>query len=107
MCLGYYNLKSIIIPDSVQRIGEGAFFHCENLEKIVIPYSVEAIDDTAFRGCVNLKEVYIESKTIKDLGWGIFYGCSDDLVVYYCSDIVKKYCKNQIFKSQPFNLDEE
>ena len=101
------NLKSIVIPDSVQRIGEGAFFHCENLEKIVIPYSVESIDDTAFRGCVNLKEVYIESKTIKDLGWGIFYGCSDELVVYYCSDIVKRYCKNQIFKSQPFNLEEE
>lgn len=100
-------LKNVIIPDSVQRIGEGAFFHCENLERIVIPYSVETIDDTAFRGCVNLREVYIESKTIKDLGWGIFYGCPEDLVVYYCSEIVKKYCKNQIFKSSPFELDVE
>ena len=100
------NLKEVIIPDSVQRIGEGAFFHCEQLEKVVIPYSVDSIDDTAFRGCSNLKEVYIQSKTIKDLGWGIFYGCSNDLVVYYCSDIVKKYCQNQIFKSEEFKCDE-
>lgn len=101
------NLKTVIIPDSVQRIGEGAFFHCENLERIVIPYSVDCIDDTAFRGCTKLKEVYIHSKTIKDLGWGIFYGCSEDLVVYYCSDIVKKYCENQIFKSKFFVPDED
>ncbi|MGM9858113.1 MAG: leucine-rich repeat protein [Bacilli bacterium] len=104
------NLKQVIIPDSVHRIGEGAFFHCESLERIVIPYSVETIDDTAFRGCSNLKEVYIESETIQDLGWGIFYGCSENLVVYYCSNIVKKYCENQIFKSLPFtpsNPEEE
>ena len=101
------NLKEIIIPDSVQRIGEGAFFHCENLEKVVIPYSVDCIDDTAFRGCKKLKEVYIQSKTIKDLGWGIFYGCSKDLVVHYCSDIVKKYCVGQFFESKYFEFDDE
>ena len=101
------NLKTVVIPDSVQRIGEGAFFHCENLERVIIPYSVDSIDDTAFRGCSKLKEVYIQSKTIKDLGWGIFYGCSADLVVYYCSDIVKQYCQNQIFQSKEFHFEEE
>ena len=74
----------------------------DDIEKIVIPYSVETIDDTAFRGCSNLKEVYIESETIQDLGWEIFYGYNENLVVYYCSEIVKKYCENQIFKSLPF-----
>ncbi len=101
------NLKSVIIPDSVQKIGEGAFFRCENLERIIIPYSVDVIEDTAFRGCENLKEVYIESKTIKELGWGIFYGCSHDLTVYYCSEMVKRYCKNQVFKSEPFAIEED
>lgn len=99
------NLKEVIIPDSVQRIGEGAFFHCESLESIVIPYSVDCIDDTAFRGCRNLKHVYIESKTIKDLGWGIFYGCSPELVVHYCSDIVREYCVGQFFQSEYFEFD--
>ena len=41
-------------------------------------------------------------ETIQDLGWGIFYGCNENLVVYYCSETVKKYCENQIFKSLPF-----
>lgn len=101
------NLKTVIIPDSVQKIGEGAFFRCENLETIVIPYSVDCIEDTAFRGCEKLKEVHIESKTIKELGWGIFYGCSQDLTVYYCSEIVKKYCKNQLFKSEQFASEDD
>ena len=86
-------LKRIIIPDSVETIGEGAFINCTNLEEIVIPYSVDSINDTAFRGCKNLKKVYIESKTLKDFGWGVFYRCSRDLTVYYCSDIVKEYCE--------------
>ena len=40
--------------------------------------------------------------TIQDLGWGILYCCNENLVVYYCSEVVKKYCENQIFKSLPF-----
>ena len=96
------NLKSVTIPDSVENIGEGAFFHCENLEKVFIPYSVDSINDTAFRGCKNLKEAYIESKSVKDWGWGIFYGCSPDLTVFYCSEVVKEYCESLNIKHKRF-----
>ena len=96
------NLKSIDIPDSVEIIGEGAFYHCENLESITIPYSVDSISDTAFRGCKNLKEVYIESNSVKDWGWGIFYGCSEDLVVYYCNEVIKEYCESLNIKHKRF-----
>ncbi len=96
------NLKEITIPDSVETIGEGAFFHCESLEKIIIPYSVKTINDTAFRGCENLKEVYVECTSVSDWGWGIFYGCSPDLVVYYCHDSVKEYCDSLNIKCKKY-----
>lgn len=42
------NLKEIAIPDSVVRIGYGAFYHCDNLETISIPSSVTEIEPYAF-----------------------------------------------------------
>ncbi len=44
-------LTSIIIPNSVTTIGEGAFKECYNLTSITIPYSVTKIGKTAFFGC--------------------------------------------------------
>lgn len=35
--------KSVIIPDTIKKIGEGAFSVCENLSEIHIPASVESI----------------------------------------------------------------
>ncbi|MGN1037572.1 MAG: leucine-rich repeat protein, partial [Ruminococcus sp.] len=52
--IGYmgYNqkIKSVTIPDSVKKISESAFSHCENLEYINIPESVEYIGAWAFCG---------------------------------------------------------
>lgn len=98
------NLKEVIIPDSVERIGEGAFFHCENLEEIHIPYSVDTIQDTAFRGCFNLKKVYIASKSFKDLGWGLFYGCKN-VTVYCDSSEIEKYCDKLNIKCERYNFN--
>ncbi|MDD7186109.1 MAG: leucine-rich repeat domain-containing protein [Oscillospiraceae bacterium] len=52
--IGYmgYNqkIKFVTIPDSVKKISESAFSHCENLEYINIPESVEYIGAWAFCG---------------------------------------------------------
>ena len=53
---------SYVIPDSVTRIGDRAFFRCESLTDIVIPDSVTSIGDRAFYGCsfpYNLKQELI------------------------------------------------
>lgn len=42
--------ESVIIPDSVRKIGLFAFSHCRQLQEIVIPEQVEEIDDFAFHG---------------------------------------------------------
>lgn len=45
------SLSSVVIPDSVTRIGEGTFIGCESLKSIVIPDGVVSIDKDAFRDC--------------------------------------------------------
>ncbi|MCH5348366.1 MAG: leucine-rich repeat domain-containing protein, partial [Oscillospiraceae bacterium] len=47
-------LESVIIPDSVERIGISAFEECTKLEEIIIPEGVKTIDDTAFLRCTGL-----------------------------------------------------
>lgn len=93
---GCYNLTSVIIPDSVRIMGEGAlgwhynlenvrlskslteipknaFRHCSKLSRINIPEGVEKISDYAFNGCDNLTSITIpESVTeigIRALGY--------------------------------------
>lgn len=41
-------LGSIVIPDGVEKIGYGAFYHCENLNHVTIPESVKEIEGNAF-----------------------------------------------------------
>lgn len=92
---GCKNLETIIIPDSVNEIGEFAFFSCTGLKRVVIPDSVICIDDNAFRGCTGLREVIIESEIIKELGWGIFYNCSEELVVKSYMRKMEAYCSGK------------
>ena len=52
-------LTAVQIPDGVTRIGYDAFLNCEALTAIRIPDSVTRIEDEAFRGCNSLKSVKI------------------------------------------------
>ena len=60
---GCYNLKEIILPDSLTSIGFCAFNAC-GLESIEIPSSVTTIGDWAFRSCIAAKDIYLNNKDI-------------------------------------------
>ena len=47
-------IESVIIPDSVSRIGAAAFKNCSSLKTAVVSDSVTEIADDAFDGCDNL-----------------------------------------------------
>ncbi len=60
---GCISLTSITIPDSVTSIDYNAFNGCESLTSITIPDSVTSIGDLAFNGCTNLNSVFITDLT--------------------------------------------
>jgi hypothetical protein len=82
---GCSNLKSIIIPDSVDYISFGAFRNCHNLTSITIPKSVNYIGMDAFEYCSNLTSVIIPS-SVTNIGGLAFYGCSNLTKIVNYSD---------------------
>lgn len=63
-------LKKVILPSSLRRIGESAF-DGTGLEYIVIPEGVRTIGKFAFMGCKRLREVRLP-KTLTGMGEGAF-----------------------------------
>ena len=57
-------LKNVVIPDSVEYIGEKAFGHCLKMKYVVVPDSVEYIGENAFTN----GKIYCESLS-KPEGW--------------------------------------
>lgn len=70
----------LVIPDEINGlpvtiIGSGAFTGCEYVTDIVLPESVEKVEDYAFYGCAGLKRVNMPSDP-EAYGVGLFSGCS-------------------------------
>lgn len=65
----------IYIPNSVDSIGNDAFFGRTGLTSITIPHSVTSIGDRAFDGCKGLTSITI-SNGVKSIGRGAFFECS-------------------------------
>lgn len=63
-----------IIPESVQSIGEYAFYDNSGLTSVTIPDSVEGIGKGVFRGCTGIESV-IMGKKVRNIGDEVFLGC--------------------------------
>jgi hypothetical protein len=71
----YAEVNSVVIPDSVTKIGKWAFRDCDNLNSVVIGNGVTIIDNQAFYGC-GLISVEIGS-SVESIGDLAFYGCGN------------------------------
>lgn len=59
-------LEEIVLPDSVEEIGTGAFRYCENLKKITIGKSIKKINGNTFYG-VPLESLVISAENDLEL----------------------------------------
>ncbi len=79
-------LREINIPAGVREIGEAAFAACAALRTLTIPPNVKHIGKKAFLGCAALETVYI-SEGVEELEAGVFAKCSKLRKVYIPASI--------------------
>ena len=70
-----YGLKTVTIGNSVTTIGNGAFDSCYGLKTVTIGNSVTTIGERAFDGCTGLTEVTIPN-SVTNIGGLAFYRCT-------------------------------
>ncbi len=70
-----------VIPNTVTRIGNGAFHDCIGLISVTIPTSLTIIGSSAFSGCISLRVVFFKGDA-PNPGQGMF-DASSKAVVYY------------------------
>jgi hypothetical protein len=68
-------IKDLVIPNSVTRIGGGAFNGCTGLTSVTIPNSVTDIGYWTFQNCTSLTSVTIPN-SVTSIGVQSFEGCT-------------------------------
>lgn len=70
----YPRFKEIKIPDSVETIGNGAFYDCRDLERIALPSALQTLSNSTFYDCTALSEVTFPA-SLKTIEKSAFSGC--------------------------------
>jgi hypothetical protein len=69
------SVTSIILPESLSKIGYRAFYNCSSLSNIKIPESVTSIGSWAFGNCSSLTSINIP-EGVTSIESCVFYRCS-------------------------------
>ena len=68
-------LKSAVVAEGIEVVGNRTFKACFNLESIVLPSTLTEIESNAFQSCSKLTSIDIPAG-VTTFGDGAFYGCS-------------------------------
>ncbi|MGN1207164.1 MAG: leucine-rich repeat protein, partial [Eubacteriales bacterium] len=73
----YKNAKmtSVVIPDTVKTIGDGAFLECMKLSSVQFGNGVTSIGDQAFYDCIKLTSLSLPS-SVEEIGTSAFGFCT-------------------------------
>ena len=84
--LGFENISSVALADSVEELPAGMLQGCSSLQKIDLPSGIKAIPDKFLYGCTSLGSVQIPDAVTK-IGEESFYGCSSLQSVSFGSSV--------------------
>lgn len=82
------SLREINIPESVRKIKKGAFEKCSAMECITIPEGVQEIGADAFGACSSLKSITIPG-TVKIIERRSFIDCNNLEKVHICEGVLE------------------
>ncbi len=78
------NMEEFLIPAGVLEIGSNTFIDCDSLQTISIPAGVTSIDNMAFRQCANLEEILVDEASISfSSADGVLFSKDQDILYAY------------------------
>ena len=102
------DLKSVIISDGVQELGNYSFYGCKKLSSVILPNGLISIGEEAFEECINLTSLEIPN-TVSEIHRGAFWksGISNiniptkletirDVVFAQCSNLTNIIIPNNV-----------
>ena len=74
-CYIPYSLKTVVLSEGINTIGDWMFHDCIGLTSVTIPNGVTSIGSSAFQGCTGLTSITIPD-SVTSIGGSAFSGCS-------------------------------
>lgn len=102
-------LHTIILPQTLETIGEESFRGCSNLEAMDVPEKTSRICSSAFRDCISMKSLKVRNGYIK-IGERAFENCASLESISLPDGLTEIYggvfnsCKSLIHIDLPKNL---
>lgn len=80
-------IKEVILPDSVRKIGNLAFYHCMSLERLTVGYALTEIGSDVFMNCSRLHHITLHGSCKNQSGIRqILAQLSSDMEVTFVGD---------------------
>lgn len=88
------DVQEVEIQGKITCIAESTFSFCRNLRSLILPDSIERIG-FAFIQCVSLRRIVIPAKGEILLGEGVFAHCPNLVIECYEGSFIDRYAKNR------------